>query len=114
MQHRNLSTDTIRDSVASLRMARGILRDLARAGALGDSEDDLPALLAATYDEIIVIADDLGDIEACDSPAIERCRTECASPAADADLGLILRLSEQQLDSLARRIEDALRIRHPE
>lgn len=114
MPHRNLSDDTIRDSVASLRMARGILRDLARAGALDDSDDDLPALLAATCDEIAVISDDLGDIEACDAPAIERGHKECAPPAADGDLGLILRLSEQRLDSLARRIEGALRVRHLE
>lgn len=81
MPQRNLSADTIRDSVASLRMARGILRDLERAGALDDADDDLPALLGATYDDIAEISDGLGDVDRKESPAIARCRPDCATSA---------------------------------
>jgi hypothetical protein len=49
---RKISDDAIRDSVASLRMADGILRDLVAAGAIDDVVNDLPTLLAVACDEI--------------------------------------------------------------
>lgn len=79
MNARNVSDDALQDSVASLRMADGFLRDLADAGAIG------PADLA--HDEDL---DDMFDLV-------------CDAIARDSLTGVaeVLRLTEQRLEDLA-------------
>jgi hypothetical protein len=113
MQHRNLREDALQDSAASLRMANGILRELVEAGAVDGDPDDLATLLAATYDEIVGISQELGedgeDDDAGSSPSavidVAAAIRDAANPRRAAETREVLRLTEKRLEALARLIE---------